>query len=102
MDHALMIICACSAIGLYVHAVRRKEPLHSALALHRVLQVLCIVGCFWLGVYAVVELARSTIVWMSGHAGGNIWTALILGGSIAINMNHPWRQKPPGQRMEGA
>ena len=99
MDHAVMIIIACGAIGLYVHAIRRKEHLHHSLGLHRILQVLCVAGIAWLAVFALVELARSTIVWMSGHAGGNIFTALILGGSIAINMNHP--DKRDNRKMEG-
>lgn len=94
MDHLFMIFVTGIAIALYIYRCRQKgQP--SAIYL------ICVFGIAWLSVYGLVELGRSATVWFSGKAGdSNPLTAILLGGSIAINM--PSRpKKDAGAKVEG-
>lgn len=88
MDHAVMIFITGMAIGGYVFKLMHdKEHLDTGIF------IICVGACVWLGVYILVELGRSTLGQVfTGKAGdANPLTAILLGGSIAINM--PKRKK---------
>lgn len=94
MDHFFMIFWTGIAIALYVYKVRQKEQTSAV-------YLICIFGIAWLAVYGFVELGRSTTVWFSGKAGdSNPLTAILLGGSIAINLPARPKKEAP-VKMEG-
>lgn len=97
MDHAVMIFITGMAIGGYAYKLRDHKHLDTGII------IICLGACAWLSVYVLVELGRSTLGQIfTGKAGdANPLTAILLGGSVAINM--PKRKKPEDEpvREEG-
>lgn len=72
MDHALMIVLGCAAIGAWVHSMRRKETPF-------MWKVAAPVGIAVLVVYVIIEALRTRGVWISGDAQAGWPVVLVMG-----------------------
>lgn len=72
MDHLLMIVLACAAIGAWVHAMWRKSTPFPW-------KVVAPVGVIVLLVYVLIEAARARGMWISGEAQAG-WPVILAAG----------------------
>lgn len=77
MDHLLMIILACGAIGAWVHAMRRKETPFGY-------KVAAPFGIAVLVVYVIIEALRTRGVWISGDAQAGWPVILVMGLAFTV------------------
>jgi hypothetical protein len=72
MDHAVMIVLACAAIGALVHTMRRQQTPF-------VWKVASPVGIIVLVVYVIIEALRTRGVWISGDAQAGLPVIIVMG-----------------------
>lgn len=93
MDHGLMIVLACAAIGALVHAMRRKETPFAW-------KVAAPAGVIVLVVYVIIEALRTRGVWISGDAQAGLPVIIVMGLAFTAATGGLDERKP-GKGREG-
>lgn len=89
MDHLLMIVLGCAAIGAWVHAMRRKGTPFPW-------KVAAPFGVVILLVYVLLEAMRSRGMWISGEAQAG-WPVILAAGFGFTVATGAFDEKPKAQ-----
>jgi hypothetical protein len=86
MDHLLMIVLACAAIGAWVHAMMRKQTPFGW-------KVAAPFGVLILFLYVVIEALRTRGMWVSGEAEAGWLVIAVMGLGFTVSTGG-FDQKP--------